>query len=162
MKKSAHFSEDRKYRYTLARIWDENKPFVLFCMLNPSTADENANDPTVERCQRRAKSMGFGGLIVVNIFAYRSTDPEELYKAKAPIGMDNTRIVLDLAQHAGMVICGWGKHGNFRDHGKYMLMRLRQRGVTPYALKINKDGTPAHPLYIGYRVKPKPIDIEAP
>lgn len=155
---SAYFSDDRKYRYALSRVWDESKPLVLFCMLNPSTADEINNDPTVERCQRRAVQMGFGGMAVVNIFALRSTDPKALYKAEDPVGPENMRVVISLAKKAKLVVCGWGKHGAFKSHGEFMLMKLRDYGIRPHALKLNKDGTPAHPLYIGYDVKPFDID----
>lgn len=155
---TAYFSTCRKYRYALSRFWDQKKPYVLFCMLNPSTADHEKNDPTVERCQRRAEQMGFGGMVVVNIFAYRSTDPEKLYKVKDPIGPDNMRVVISLAKEAKLVICGWGKHGSLKSHGTFMLRKLQDHGVRTHALKINKDGSPAHPLYIGYKVKP--IDME--
>lgn len=80
----ATFSECRRYRYRLWRYWDRSKPPLCFLMLNPSTADDLSNDPTVERCQRRALAMGFGGLEVVNIFAFRSTDPAALYSL--PVG----------------------------------------------------------------------------
>ncbi len=129
-------------------------------MLNPSTADESKNDPTVERCQRRARAMGFGGLVVVNLFALRSTDPQALYVAEDPYGSENMRVIIETSKAADMVICGWGKHGSLHGHGNFVLQRLRNNGVKPYALKLNKDGSPAHPLYIGYDVKPIPIDIK--
>lgn len=150
----ASFSDDRKYRYALQRIWDEGKPFLLFCMLNPSIADENDNDPTIERCQRRAQQLGFGGLVVVNIFALCSTDPKALYKAKDPVGPDNNETIMRLAKNAGKVVCGWGRHGKLNSRGDEVLFNLYRSGFSPNALKINKDGSPAHPLYIGYDVKP--------
>lgn len=127
-------------------------------MLNPSTADEKTNDPTVERCQRRAMKLGFGGLIVVNIFAYRSTDPEELYTVDNPIGQDNLQAISNAATATEMFVCGWGKHGKLENRGNEVIQILKSFKVIPYALKINKDGTPAHPLYIGYKVKPKKIE----
>lgn len=160
IKSLAVFSEDRKYRYALSRVWDNRGKILVFCMLNPSTADEIVNDPTIERCQRRAKQMGFGALVVVNIFALRSTDPKALYEEEDPYGPENMRIVLEMSKTADMVICGWGKHGALNNHGKFMLMRMRNHGIKPHALKINKDGSPAHPLYIGYDVKPIPIDFK--
>ena len=84
---------------------------AVFLMLNPSTADAIDNDPTVERCLRRALKMGFGGLMVCNTFAYRSTDPEKLYEVEDPVGPENDQIILARARSAGMVICGWGTHG---------------------------------------------------
>ena len=124
-------------------------------MLNPSTADEVANDPTVERCERRARAMGYGGLRVGNIFALRSTDPHALYSHHDPIGPDNDASIGDLVDGAGIVICAWGKHGSFGDRGHKVRMGLLVAGITTHYLKLNKDGSPAHPLYIGYDVQPK-------
>jgi hypothetical protein len=159
MKSSVYFSRDKKYRYCLTRSWETYGRRLLFCMLNPSTADEFKNDPTVERCQNRAMAMGFGQLVVVNIFALRSTDPKALYKAEDPYGTENMRIIIESALSSEMVICGWGKHGSLHNHGKFVLQKLCNHGIIPHALKLNKDGSPAHPLYIGYDVKPFPIDF---
>lgn len=155
MNTGAIFSPDRKYRYKLWRIWDPTKRVLAFCLLNPSTADETANDPTVERCQRRAEMMGYGGLIVINVFAFRATDPCELYHAEDPIGPENNKYIFETAEEAGMVICGWGNHGNLMGRGKQILGDLQLAGKDPHVLKLNQDGTPAHPLYIGYKVKPE-------
>lgn len=159
----AVFSKDEKYRYKLWRMWDGAKPFLNFCMLNPSTADEKENDPTVERCQRRAEMMGYGGLIVTNIFAYRSTDPSNLKKVDDPVGYWNDIAIISAAQNSDATICGWGKHGSLMRRGEFVLDDLahwvgKKRVL---ALKVNKDGSPAHPLYIGYDVKPIPIDLKS-
>ena len=79
-KSGAQFSACNRYRYRLWRIWDESRKPLVMVMLNPSMANADQNDPTVERCQRRALKMGFGGLRVVNIFALVSTDPAALYQ----------------------------------------------------------------------------------
>ena len=155
MNSGARFSECKKYRYALWRMWDDSKPILGFCMLNPSTADETINDPTIERCQRRAKKMGYGGLIVMNIFAYRSTDPHALQVVDDPIGWENDKYILESARLCKMVICGWGKHGSWRGRGQKVLDLLKFWGVKTRALKLNNDGSPAHPLYIGYNIKPK-------
>ena len=97
----ATFSPCRRYRYTLWRQWDERPP-ATFIMLNPSTADETANDPTVERCQRRAQAMGYGGVRVANIFALRSTDPRALYTAEDPVGPENDHALLTLARQPAL------------------------------------------------------------
>ena len=109
----ATFSTCRTFRYTLCRIWNANVPPLLCILLNPSTADEVKNDPTVERCERRAISGGFGGLIVCNAFALRSTDPGVLRTVVDPVGPDNDDAILKMAKMAGQVVCGWGTHGNF-------------------------------------------------
>jgi len=164
----AIFSECEKYRYSLWRIWDGALPLINFCMLNPSTADENTNDPTIERCKRRAEMMGYGGIVVTNVFAYRATDPEELKKmikkSQDPVGLWNPQKIVEVSQMCDVTICGWGKYGIlFNNQGGKTLGQLifwnGKRKVR--ALRINKDGSPAHPLYIGYDVKPIPIDIKA-
>jgi len=101
MKTSATFSDCRTYRYSLTRRWGDGE-IQTWLMLNPSTADEVKNDPTVERCQRRAQQSGFGALEVVNIFALRSTDPSALYvDGIDPIGPDNDQYILDAAARSG-------------------------------------------------------------
>lgn len=154
----ATFSDCKLYRYKLWRIWGE-QPTAVFIMLNPSTADEVDNDPTVERCERRARAMGYGGLRVVNIFALRSTDPRTLYSHKDPIGRENDRAILDAVKDAGIIVCAWGGHGNLLQRGAKVLRLLLSSGITPHYLKLNKDGTPTHPLYVGYVEKPRAWDI---
>jgi hypothetical protein len=157
MDTGATFSPCGKYRYYLWRKWADGLPCAVFMMLNPSTADEVKNDPTVQRCQIRATQMGFGRLVVVNIFALRSTDPAELYKVADPIGPENNRYIIDAILEADLIVCAWGKHGQLKNRGERVLETVRQSGKIPHALKLNGDGSPAHPLYIGYDVKPIPI-----
>lgn len=160
MNTGAIFSDNKVHRYKLWRIWDESKPTVTFCMLNPSTADEVTNDPTIERCVRRAEMMGFGGVIVVNLFSYRATDPDALYSAQSYFELSpfqNDDHIIKAAKQSTMFICGWGKHGSLFGRGQQVIGMLKKYDVQTLALKLNKDGSPAHPLYIGYKVQPKPI-----
>lgn len=161
----AIFSPCGRYRYALHRLWDDSKPLLMFLMLNPSTANETENDPTVERCQRRAIDMGYGGLLVGNAFALRSTDPAALYDAEDPVGPGNDEAIMFAARMAveskGMVICGWGTHASYRGRGAQVLRMLLDAGIQPHALRVNKDGSPGHPLYIGYGVGPKPMQVAA-
>lgn len=152
----ATFSECGKYRYDLWRLWDANKPTLTFIMLNPSTANGVDNDPTVERCQRRAIKGGYGQLRIVNLMAYRATDPDELLPLtrKVRVGPDNTKHLLYALREAGTVICGWGKKG-FLGPQDWLLLTARQMGVELFALKINYDGSPQHPLYIPYTKEPE-------
>lgn len=153
----AVYSDCDRYRYRLWREWDRAKPTIAFCMLNPSTATEIKNDPTIERCQRRAVAMGYGRLEIVNIFALRSTDPMALYDDIDPVGPDNLDAIAEVARDASMLICGWGKHGRLYDMGE--TVRLRMLGVHPgklYVLAVNRDGSPRHPLYVGYDAQPHP------
>lgn len=151
----AAFSRCGRYRYKLWRQWSAD-PGVLFLLLNPSTADAVSNDATIERCERRARTMGFGALLVANLFAHRSTDPGALYVVDDPVGQDNDRAILELANAASMVVCGWGKHGALHRRGEAVLQMLVQAGHEPYMLQLNKDGTPKHPLYVSYAVQPRP------
>lgn len=153
----AVFSPCRRYRYRLWRTWEPAKPPVTFVMLNPSTADEVSNDPTVERCQRRAVAMGYGGLRVANIFALRSTDPGALYAEPDPVGPDNDAAIIEQAQESGLVVCAWGTHGNLQQRGAAVLDLLRAHAVVPCHLGRNADGSPKHPLYVSYTVAPQPF-----
>jgi len=154
----AVFSPCKLYRYRLWRTWGDTAPAV-FVMLNPSTADEVENDPTVERCERRARAMGFGGLRVANIFALRSTDPSALYTNDDPVGPENDAAILESLAGAGLVVCAWGGHGNLNQRGQAVLNLIRSVGIVPHYLKLNNDGTPKHPLYVGYDVKPKAWEV---
>jgi hypothetical protein len=128
-------------------------------MLNPSTANHSENDATVERCQRRATTMGYGGLHVANLFAWRSTDPRVLATLPDPVGPDNDQAIVAASKAAGIVICGWGKDGTVHGRDRQVLALLRHAGVQPYALQFNKDGSPKHPLYVAYAEQPKPYPI---
>lgn len=165
----AIFSDCRRYRYRLWRIWDRHLPCALFIMMNPSTADEVNDDPTVLRQQRRVMKWGdtfieapkVGGVEVVNVFAWRETDSTKLpglVKAGTDIiGPDNDKWICDAASNAAIVICGWGQPGNLMNRGKNVLKLIHAVCKVPYALAINDDGTPRHPLYIGYNAKPVAI-----
>lgn len=143
----ADLSPCGRYRYRLHRTWGEHPP-VAFVMLNPSTADAVQLDPTVRRCIGYAQRWGYGGLIVGNLFALRSTDPAALYTDPEPIGEENDAALQEIATTAECVICAWGKHGALNDRGAQVLAMIRAAGATPQALKLNGDGSPAHPLYL--------------
>lgn len=156
----AAFSRCAAYRYRLWRTWDARKSVLGFVMLNPSTADELDNDPTVARCQRRAERLGYGGLVVANAYALRSTDPQALYAAGDPIGPDNDQAIRQVATEAALVICGWGVHADQVQPGRgtQVLDMIQAAGRTPHVLGVNADGSPQHPLYLAYNVQPRPID----
>lgn len=157
----AIFSDDRLYRYMLTRTWDESKGYLTFIGVNPSTADENDNDPTIEQCIAIAKHWGFGGIIMLNLFAFRATDPKDMKKAVDPIGKENNRYLFETAKMSKVIVAAWGNHGKFR--GKDLsvteyLLEMQWLGYTRLVcLKRNKNGSPRHPLYL--KVKDlKPID----
>lgn len=155
----ADFSPCRRYRYRLWRTWDADLPAVAFCMLNPSTADETTNDPTIERCERRARMWGYGSLIVVNLFAWRATNPRDMKAAVDPVGPSNFDAIVAALRESDMFICAWGVHGAHLDMGRMILTRMREfHPGRAHALKVNKDGMPAHPLYLPYSLTPTPMD----
>lgn len=150
----AVYSGCEAYRYALTRVWGAG-PKLAFVLLNPSTASEVQNDPTVERCERRARAMGFGGFRVVNIFAYRATDPRQMRAQADPVGPRNDAALREALIWADQVICGWGGHGAHLGRGAAVEALLRA-GVGPlFHLGLTKDGQPKHPLYIGYAVQPQ-------
>lgn len=146
----ALFSPCRKYRYTLWRIWDPGKQYACFLGLNPSTADETTDDPTVRRCVDYSRRWDMGGLYMLNIFAYRLTDPENMKAVTDPVGPDNDRWLNEIASSAGIVIAAWGNHGDHMDRGREVLAMLSN----VYCLKLNSNGQPAHPLYLRKSLEP--------
>lgn len=152
----AVYSPCEAYRYLLTRVWDPAGAKALFVMLNPSTATEVQNDPTVERCERRARALGFGAFRVTNIFAFRATDPKVMRAAADPVGPGNDAAIRDSVPWADRVICAWGAHGAHLERGRAVEALLRSTGVPLHHLGLTKDGQPKHPLYIGYDVQPMP------
>ncbi len=151
----AIYSPCEKYRYALTRVWDAVGGKVSFVMLNPSTATEVQNDPTVERCERRARALGYGAFRVTNIFAWRDTDPKQMRRAADPVGPENDVAIAEACLWADRVVCAWGTHGAYLERGPAVEALVRETGVTPYHLGLSKDGHPKHPLYIGYAVQPQ-------
>ncbi|MCA3058967.1 MAG: DUF1643 domain-containing protein [Rhodocyclaceae bacterium] len=159
----AIFSPCRRYRYRLWREWDSAKPKVCFVMMNPSTADEVNDDPTVAGCQIRIALWPgkYGGVIVVNVFAWRETDSKLLPRLIAAgediVGPENDQAILTAATDAGLVVCAWGVPGELGGRGRHVLKMLRDNGIVPHAFQLNQDGSPRHPLYIGHDVVPSPF-----
>jgi hypothetical protein len=141
--KNATFSDCRKYRYALSRNWNSKKKSILFIGLNPSTADEKINDPTIRRCINYAQNWGYGSLLMVNLFAYRATKPSELKNVKNPIGNDNDLHILELSKKADLTVAAWGNEGTLLNRDK----EIKKKLPNLMCLKINKSGQPAHPLY---------------
>ena len=156
MKKSAEFSPDRKYRYTLERTWDESKGTVVFIGLNPSTADESVDDPTIRRCIGYAKDWGYGRLVMLNIFAFRATNPTDLYKEKEPVGLLNKFYITEEIRKADLVITAWGTHGKWLGRGLEVYHEICE-AVPQHkinALGFTKEGYPRHPLYLRSDLEP--------
>lgn len=150
IKKTAILSDCRRYRYTLTREWDETRPRVCWVMLNPSTADADVDDPTIRKCMKFSQRLGYGGLIVVNLYAFRATDPDDLHDADEPVGKDNVEYIeRALAQTCG-AIAAWGEGiPKIRGGMKLCIDRLFEWGYTRWScFGVNKSGMPKHPLYI--------------
>lgn len=151
---TALYSDCEKYRYALTRVWDEVGRKAAFVMLNPSTATEVQNDPTVERCERRSRALGFGAFRVCNIFAWRDTDPFKMRKAAEPIGAENDAAIAEACQWADQIICAWGTHGVHLGRGPDVAQLMQATGEPLFHLGLSKDGHPKHPLYIAYAQQP--------
>lgn len=140
----AEFSQCRKYRYALWRIWDRTKPLVMFIGLNPSTANEVDSDPTIRSVGRIAKANGFGGFYMMNCFPYVSTDPNELRDHGNTAENDQwLRKVFAMGAH--WVVFAWGAFPVVRELGRDR--ELAAMFPDAMALHMNKNGTPKHPLY---------------
>lgn len=151
----AVYSPCERYRYTLTRVWQPGAPRALFVMLNPSTATEAQNDPTVERCERRARALGFGAFCVTNIFAWRDTDPRAMRAAPDPVGPGNDAAILDGAAWADAIVAAWGTHGAHLGRGAAVERLLRDTGRAVHHLGLTQDGHPRHPLYVVYAQQPQ-------
>lgn len=150
----AIISECGAYRYRLHRRWLGGEGFALFVMLNPSTADASADDPTIRRCIDFAKRWGRCGIIVINLFAYRATSPANLVKAVDPVGPENDNIILSTAvrfrnwpSHL-QVVFAWGAHAKTAERATAVHKIFEHYGLAPMCLGTTKAGHPRHPLYV--------------
>lgn len=149
--KNTIFSSCRKYRYVLWREWDKNNPkYAMFIGLNPSTADETLDDPTIRRCIQFSKDWGYGSLCMTNIFAFRTPEPKIMKLESAPIGEDNDKYLLEYSKDAAIVIACWGNDGKYLNRGEY----IKKLIPNLYCLKLSKNGNPWHPLYLKKDLKP--------
>ncbi len=146
VKTSVNFSDCRTYRYSLTRTWDEGKPIVVFLMLNPSTADEEKDDPTIRRCINFARDWGMGALTVVNLFGFRSPYPSELLKVADPVGPGND-VAIAAACAGRVVVAAWGaceRYAQERIVAVTELIRLDAKELC--CLGYTDAGQPRHPL----------------
>lgn len=163
MIRDASISECGRYRWWLRRVWDAPllndgrfQGVINFVMLNPSTADAEIDDPTIRRCIAYAKSWGYGGLTVTNLYAFRSTDPRELKRATNPVGEWNSRYVREFANDADMTVCAWGNNAE-PYHAQEVLGWLLESSDKVTALRVSKTGQPCHPLYLPGNLEPQPF-----
>lgn len=125
----------------------------MFIGLNPSTADEKNDDPTIRRCIGFAQNWGFDALCMTNLFAFRATNPGDMLSQADPIGEDNNKTLCDLAKDASLIVAAWGTNGSYLGRDAYV------KGMIPglHCLQLTKEGHPGHPLYLPRTVKPIPF-----
>ena len=137
-----------EYRYRLWRSWDSERPLMLMVMLNPSTADHEADDNTVRRCLAFARREGCGSLEVVNLFALRSSEPAALYGHPDPVGPANDEVIAEAAARCDTLVAAWGAHGRLQGRSGAVRRLLRAVGKPVWCLRVTKGGEPGHPLYV--------------
>ncbi len=164
VKRSANFSPCRTWRYTLHRSWADKPLFgpvspgiVMFIGLNPSTADEVTNDPTVRRCIGFARAWGYSSFIMTNIFAFRATYPRDMKAAHDPVGPDNDKWLIECAREAALVVAAWGNDGAYRDRSRQVVEMMEGAGVQLMCLRMTKAGEAEHPLYLPGKLRPTPF-----
>ena len=144
-------SPAREYRYLLTRIWNPTVKPLVFVMLNPSTADALEDDATIRRLTGKegfARQLGAGGVVVVNLFALRSTDPRALIRHRDPVGPHNDRFIRRAVSLGSTVIAAWGAATVAGERGRQVATELADRGVALHCLGLTAFGQPRHPLYL--------------
>lgn len=147
---------NQEYRTILKRTWNPALPILAFCMLNPSTAGIEFDDPTCAGGQTRARIWGFGAFWAVNLFDFRATDPRDMKRAPYPCSDENDAAISKALAASGMFICGWGNNGSHLGRADLVVVRLlhsEHKGKVHH-LRLTKSGQPEHPLYIPLAIKP--------
>ena len=151
------FSGDRRHRYTLIHRWDDlltpsTGEGIAWICLNPSTADEHQLDPTLRRIQGFSEAWGYTQFVMLNLFAWRATDPADMKAAADPVGPDNDHWIAHWAARVDRVMVGWGEHGAHLDRHRQVVALLDPRKT--YCLARNASGQPKHPLYVAQTTRP--------
>lgn len=161
---SAKISDCGTYRYELIREWSTSELApdtvkegqVVFCLLNPSTADAVKDDRTITRCVGFAQDWEYSRLVVVNLYAYRTPNPDDLPNCSDPVGESNDKYILKYAKDAALFVVGWGTKIPTRIRQNDVLDMLRSYNIEVYALGVNDDGTPKHPSRLSKNAVPRP------
>lgn len=149
MLRSAVISHDGLFRYHLHRCWDDRRPRVTWIMLNPSTADGEVDDMTIRKCVAFSEIFGFGKMVVVNLYAFRTKSPQLLERHGFPVGEENDAHIRSAVHNSDMVIAAWGAHGRGKQRAKDVMKMLESHQVK--ALKLLHGAVPAHPLMLSYK-----------
>ncbi|MEN9545618.1 MAG: hypothetical protein RLZZ356_350 [Verrucomicrobiota bacterium] len=156
---SAVFSECQRYRYELREVWDPDRPLVLWLLMNPSVACTDHSDPTLRKTGNFARIWGYGGQLVGNVHAYRATDKNRLMEVADPVGPENDRRIAAMATQAKMVVLAYGQPPKaLRSRGAQVVELLRHHPHLCH-LRLAKDGTPVHPLYLPFSLRPAPHSV---
>lgn len=153
MRKDALISPCGLYRYWLKRHWEDDLVGLPVIMLNPSTADAEIDDPTIKRCMEFARREGYGGITVLNVFALRATNPEELKKVNDPNGPDNNdwlKRMMGFHELGGskIILVAWGANKFAEPRAAQIIDMAKREGAQLVCLGTSKNGAPKHPLYI--------------
>lgn len=157
------FDEQLIYRYRLSRLWNEAAPDICWIMLNPSSATAAIDDRTIARVVGFSKSWGWGSVVVVNLFAFRTRWPDTLNEVSDPVGPDNDAAILEVATSTSRVIAAWGNHGTIVNpatgapRGEEVRGLLASAGIEPDCLRVTAHGQPGHPLYLPASAAPAPL-----
>ena len=144
----AAISDCGRYRYLLRRTWDVKKPRAVLIMLNPSTADARVDDATIRSCVRLLSALHYGSLEVVNLFAWRATEPDELLAASEPVGEKNDVAIMSAVGRCDLAICAWGAHRAADRRARHVKEMIRSHRPAIFCFGKTKSGSPKHPLYI--------------
>lgn len=148
LERDAVISDCGKYRYMLRRTWDHSNPRSLIVMLNPSTADAEVDDATIRSCIRLSKIAGYGSFEVVNLFAFRATEPTDMQRAADPVGPANNDAIEGALGRCDLVVCAWGAYPGAIERGRAVRSLIRCRRPAVFCWGTTKNGAPKHPLYI--------------
>ena len=156
---SAVFSDCQKYRYQLREVWDVSKPLVMWLLMNPSVACADYSDPTLRKTGKFARAWGYGGQLVANVHAYRATDKNRLLKVIDPVGPKNDEMILEMAAESKTIVLAYGQPPKMLRSRGQDIVKLLQHHSGLCHLRLSKDGTPTHPLYLPATLIPQLYNI---
>lgn len=160
----ALISACQAYRYRLWRRWNDGRAVLVFIMLNPSTADGTQDDPTIRKCVGFADRAGYGGIEILNLFAYRATKPADLKLTGWQIGPENDEHIRAVLDTYSSVVCAWGANATSRqgwERVHQVMDIVTQYTDQPKALKLAANGVPWHPLMLGYDTEWVPYQLRS-
>lgn len=149
-------SPDKRYQYATWRIWDAEKPLVLFITLNPSKNEENSDSATILKCVELANKLNYGGVIIAHLFALRCDDPNDFINAENPVGPENDACLEKFARQAKTIIAAWGMRGTFIDRHDAIMRKFSNL----HCFGITENGQPIHPLSVDDDAELKAIRVE--